>query len=496
MADFLTALVGAHLPLAQTVVVNDLGGLWTEFLTFLPRLIVAIVILIIGLIIASVIRNVVRAGLHRSGLGARIARATGAKDEAQAVAMENTLASLVYYLILLFVIIMVLDSLSLTSVSVPLNGLLSEFLAFIPRLIGAIILAFVAYIVATIVRLVVVNALGAANLDARMSNVSGQAGGMSLTKTIGEIVFYLIFLIFLPGILAALGLDSILAPIGGLVNSILGAIPNIIAAAVLLIIAYFIGTILQRIVSSILRSMGVDSLPQRLGLSRTSAGQAAGQAAQQARVGAAQGVNEVKAEASQSVSQATGGQVNPQVRPTSAPAGGTSLSNIAGYLVLVAILLFAAGEAARLLGFIALSGIIGSLVILLGNVIVALIIFGVGIFLANMVADIINGGGVQQSGLLANFARIAILVLTGTMALRQLGLASDIVNLAFTLGIGALAVAFAVAFGLGGRLPAEHFLEEYRQSVKRNPPNPPPPPPPSASPNLSQNPPPGTGPGL
>ena len=495
MADFLTALSGARLPLAQTVVVNDLGGLWTEFLTFLPSLIGAIVILIIGLIIASVIRNVVRAGLHRSGLGTRIARATGAKDEAQAVTMENTLASLVYYLILLFVIIMVLNSLNLTSVSVPLNGLLSEFLAFIPRLIGAIILAFVAFIVATIVRLVVVNALGAANLDARMSNVSGQAGGMSLTKTIGEIVFYLIFLIFLPGILAALGLDSILAPIGGLVNSIIGAIPNIITAAVLLIIAYFIGTILQRIVSSILRSMGVDSLPQRLGLSRTSAGQAA----QQARVGAAQGVNEVKAEASQSVSQATGGQVNPQVRPTSAPAGGTSLSNIAGYLVLVAILLFAAGEAARLLGFVALAGIIGSLVILLGNVIVALIIFGVGIFLANMVADIINGGGAQQSGLLANFARIAILVLTGTMALRQLGLASDIVNLAFTLGIGALAVAFAVAFGLGGRVPAEHFLEEYRQSVKRNPPNaslpqpPTPSTPPSASPTLSQNPPSGTG---
>jgi hypothetical protein len=474
MADLLTVMVGAHLSVAQqTVVVNDLGGLWTEFLTFLPRLIGAIVILIIGLIIASVIRNVVRSGLHRSGLGARIARATGAKDETQAVAMEKTLASLVYYLILLFVVIMVLDALSLTSASVPLNGLLSLFLAFIPRLIGAIILAFIAYIVATIVRSVVVSALGAANLDARMGNVSGQAGSMSLTKTIGEIVFYLIFLIFLPGILAALGLDSVLAPISALVNSIVGAIPNIIAAAVLLIISYFIGTILQRIVSSLLRSMGVDSLPQRLGLS-TSAGQAAGQAAQQAGVGAEQGTNEVKAEASQSVSKATGGQVNPQVRPTSAPAGGISLSNIAGYLVLVAILLFAAGEAARLLGFIALSGIIGSLVILLGNVIVASIIFGVGIFLANMVADLINGSGAQQSGLLANFARIAILVLTGTMALRQLGLASDIVNLAFILGIGALAVAFAVAFGLGGRLPAEHFLEEYRQSVKRNPPSPPP----------------------
>jgi len=61
-------------------------------------------------------------------------------------------------------------------------------------------------------------------------------------------------------------------------------------------------------------------------------------------------------------------------------------------------------------------------------------------------------------------ARGVILVLAGAMALRQTGVADDIVNLAFGLTLGAVAVAFAVAFGLGGRDMAARTLEEWRAS--------------------------------
>jgi hypothetical protein len=59
-----------------------------------------------------------------------------------------------------------------------------------------------------------------------------------------------------------------------------------------------------------------------------------------------------------------------------------------------------------------------------------------------------------------------ILVLPGAMALRRMGLANEIINLAFGLLLGAIAVAVALAFGLGGRELAGHQLEEWRQSVE------------------------------
>jgi len=63
-------------------------------------------------------------------------------------------------------------------------------------------------------------------------------------------------------------------------------------------------------------------------------------------------------------------------------------------------------------------------------------------------------------------ARIAIIVLTTAMALRQMGLADDIVNLAFGLTLGALAIAFALALGLGGREIASTGLRTLVDSMK------------------------------
>ncbi len=54
------------------------------------------------------------------------------------------------------------------------------------------------------------------------------------------------------------------------------------------------------------------------------------------------------------------------------------------------------------------------------------------------------------------------------MALRQMGLADEIVNLAFGLTLGALAVAFALAFGLGGREAAGEELKAWIRQIKNN----------------------------
>jgi hypothetical protein len=54
---------------------------------------------------------------------------------------------------------------------------------------------------------------------------------------------------------------------------------------------------------------------------------------------------------------------------------------------------------------------------------------------------------------------VAIIVLGTAIGLRFMGLADDIINLAFGLILGAIAVAFALAFGLGGRDQAGRIVQ-------------------------------------
>jgi hypothetical protein len=141
-------------------------------------------------------------------------------------------------------------------------------------------------------------------------------------------------------------------------------------------------------------------------------------------------------------------------------------SEVIGYLVLVLILIFSAIEAANLLGFGIVATILAQLLRIAGQVAVAVLVFGVGLYLANLARNFILATGGLQSNFLAQAARFAIIIFSGALALRQTGIAEDIVNLAFGLLLGAIAVAAAIAFGLGGREIAARELERMVQSVK------------------------------
>jgi hypothetical protein len=129
-------------------------------------------------------------------------------------------------------------------------------------------------------------------------------------------------------------------------------------------------------------------------------------------------------------------------------------------------MLFAAIEASRLLGFVLLADLVSEFTAFAGQVVLGLIIFAIGLYLANLAAKTVQASGAAQAGWLAMAARVSILVLAGAMALRQMGLANEIINLAFGLLLGAIAVAMALAFGLGGREAAAREVEGWLQSIK------------------------------
>jgi len=387
---------------------------------YIPNLVGALAILIIGWLVARVISVIVGKALRHTGLGKRLAGWMTDKEGAEGVESERLVAKGVFWLIMLFVLIAVFQVLGLTLITEPLNRLLNEMFQYAPRLLGAGLLLLFAWIVATVLKFVVTRVLTAVKIDERLSSEIGKKKDRRLpvTKSIAEIVYWLVFLFFLPAVLGTLGLEGLLQPVQGMLDKMLSVLPHLFAAALLLVIAWFIARIVQRIVTNLLTGIGFNSILVRLGVGK---------------------------------------------EPTK---GERTLSEVMGYLVLAVIMLFAIMGASRLLGFTLLADMLAQFTAFTGHVVVGLIILALGLFLANLASNAIKASKMAQAKFFALAARIAILVLVGAMALRQMGLANEIINLAFGLLLGAIAVAVALAFGLGGREIAAREIEGWLLSVK------------------------------
>ena len=85
-----------------------------------------------------------------------------------------------------------------------------------------------------------------------------------------------------------------------------------------------------------------------------------------------------------------------------------------------------------------------------GKVIFGTLIIVVGIFLARIISNLV-GSGTGEGGFAQTIVRYAIIALFTAIGLTFMGLADQIVMLAFGLILGSAAVATALAFGLGGR---------------------------------------------
>src|SRR5437763_12323671 len=135
--------------------------------SFLPSLLAALLILIVGWIVAKVVSAVVRGLLKRTNLDNRMAQSMGTTG----VGVENTVGTIVFWFIMLFVLIGFFQTLSLTAISTPLNALIAQILVFLPRLLGAAVLLLVAWVVATVLKRVVTGVLRGLDLDRRLSGM-------------------------------------------------------------------------------------------------------------------------------------------------------------------------------------------------------------------------------------------------------------------------------------------------------------------------------------
>jgi len=372
----------------------------------------AAAILVVGWVVAKGVSIGTKKLLDKTELDNKIAaKITGGKSAG--VAIEAGIGRFVYWLIMLFVLMAVFEALGLTIVTEPINAFVTKIVGFLPQVLAAAVLSAIAWAVASILRVVVANLLGAFQIDRKLGDQAGdEMKKVSLASTLADAVYYLIWLLFLPQIIDALQMAG-LSPVKDMVGQILGFLPSLFGALIIFFLFYVVARIVQRLATNLLAGIGFDRLPEWLG------------------VGAPR-------------------------------SGAGSASAVAGYVIL-AILLFLGGvQAFKTLGLETVSSLAEQLLAGLFNIVVAVVIFGVGLFLSRVAYKAISPSGQGPSAFLANVARAAILIFTGAMALFRAGLASEIVTLAFGAVIVGLALAAALAFGLGGREEAAKIVSDWR----------------------------------
>ncbi|TIX51091.1 mechanosensitive ion channel [Alteraurantiacibacter aquimixticola] len=338
------------------------------------------------------------------------------KDTSSGESIGMQLGKIVSMLIWLLGLLAVLQVFDLGGVMRPVTTLLDSIMGFIPHLIGAGLIFFIGLMIARILRDLTVTALQTVDFDkwANRGGVDNVTGNAAISKTIGTIVFVLVIIPVSIAALEALDIETISGPASEMLQMIFGAIPRIIGAAILLGLGYLIARFAGTMLADVLRGLGVDRSLESTGL---------------------------------------------------LPAN-TSASRVIGNVVQVAIILFIAIAATRLLGFPELTVILDEILELGGRVVFGAVVIGAGFLIAGLLGRIIGGeGGNAVAGSVVKWAAI---VLFTFMGLQFMGVGEEIVQTAFSAIVIGGAVAAALAFGLGGREWAARKLEQADEAVSRS----------------------------
>lgn len=401
----LMTFIGVFNTLNLEIVSNPFNVLLSQVLGYLPRLLAAALLLVLAWVLATVLRAIVGKALAATSWDQKLA------DEAGTKPMSKSIGNVLFWLTILLFVPAILGTLALEGMLDPVRGMIDKALAMIPNIVAAVAIGFIGWLVAKVLRGLVSNLLAAAGVD-RVGSEVGLGSQVQISRVAGTVVFIFVFIPALIAALDALRIDSISGPAMEMLALILEAVPHLLAAAVILVVTWYVAKFGADIVSRLLSSIGFDTLPERLGLSPT-----------------------LKSERTPSA--------------------------IVGVVIIFFAMLFATVEAANRLGFTQVRDLVSIFVAFGADVLLGGAILVIGFWLANLAYKAIARVSGKGTSGLAQIARLAIIGLVVAMGLRAMSIADDIVNLAFGLTLGAVAVAFALSFGLGGREAAGRQMEHW-----------------------------------
>jgi len=387
---------------------NFLSGIFERMGEFVPSLIGAILVLAIGWFLISLLKMGLRRMLGAIELNKRLRL-----DPTKGLDLEVMVSVIVYYLLLFFLIILALDILKVEGGLDPVTQMAATLFNSLPNILAAGLIGFLGYILGRIISSVVTGVTG--GLD-KFSPKLGLSEDFRISRLLGQIVFIFVFVPMLIAAFDALQIKVISEPASAMLQTVMDWIPNVLGALIILAVAWILGRFITNMLTEFLTNLGANDLPEKAGFS---------------------------------------GFFGEKV----------TFSRFIGGLVFFFILVSAAMSAFEKLGLLNVSFHLGELIRLVGQISLGLVIIGLGNFLATIAYKALAASPNGEP--MATIVRFAILGLVLAMGLRSMGIADDIVNLAFAFTLGAVAVAVALAFGLGGREAAgkqmEYILKKFRK---------------------------------
>jgi len=365
----------------------------------LGHALIGLAILIIGLMIVKFIGGIFK-------------KVLGKVEFLEQHNLAQPILSLIKAVLTIFVLMAVLQHFGLTDVLSPLKNMVDQFLAAVPRIIGAGVVGYAGWVIAKIVSELV--GVGLGSVDKQLALRTGN-DEIKVSKFGSAFIFGGILLPIVVAALGVLNIPSITVPATNMINELMAAVPNIVGAGIILLVTYFVAKFVVYMLTGLLDGMGVNDLPKKLGIDNLF-------------------------------------------------SETFTANKLIGSAVMFFSMLTATTAAIKMLGIDIISNIFARMLEFGGGILVGGVILVIGNFLSSLAHEKLVASG---NGGLANIARVAILGLVLAMGLRSMGLADNIVNMAFGFTIGAVAVATALAFGLGGRDAAKSVADNWASKITK-----------------------------
>lgn len=395
-----------------------IDSLFYPLLSALPGVIRMLVLVIIAFVLAGLLRKLTLAGLNKIQFAQKLQEWGVIKTEDNGQALIKTLGQLAYFLVILFFLPSILSGLNISSTVDPISSMFEKFFAFIPNMIAAGLILFVGTFFCKFIKGLLTGVLERLDIDAWYTKVTGQEklpfDSQQIISVLSTVVYVLIFIPILTLALETLGITSISQPIVTILNQVIGILPNVLVALILIAVGSFVAKLIGNLLENLLETAGINNYSKYLF---------------------------AKEEAN------------------------FELSAIITQVVRAIIIVFFFIQAIQVLNLEVFNAVGSALLAYLPSLISALAIVILAIIASNLVANFLQN--VTDSPLVITIVRYLIIVFAVFMALDQLKFAQHIVQSTFTIVLGALAVAFALAFGLGGRDFAARQLEKLEKKIDK-----------------------------
>ncbi len=392
-----------------------------------------------------------------------------------------------------------------------INSIISVIGSGVWSVISAALILVIAFVVASIVKSLVLKLLGKGKLNdffSKLDSAEGEENKSGNTKEfIGKLIYLLVFLLFVPGIFSALGMREVSTPITNLLNIVWGYVPNVVAAVIVLVIGFFIARLVRQLLVHVFDKLSINKLQEKAGIEVKNADKLSNTLAYIVyvlilipMVVMALDVLNISVISAPAVRMLNlifefipnifvglviivigcmiGKFVGQIVTRLIASAGldakltklidngkyNFSLSKFAGNIVYAVVIIFFVVEGVNVLKLDVLTDIGSAIIGYMPAVLSAILIFAVCFFASSIAEKALRKNGFTAYAVVA---KCAILTVGAFMVLSQLGIAESIVNTAFKLIMAAVAIAFAIAFGVGGKTFATNALSKLENNLEK-----------------------------